>query len=46
MHIFQGVQEQFQDSKPMHEKINVQDTSTCPAFVLEREKLELAILTA
>lgn len=46
VHFFQGVQERFQESKPRHEKINVRDTSTCPDFVPERQKLELAVLTA
>lgn len=45
MHFSQGVREQFQESKPMHEKIHVQDASTCPVFVPERTKLKLAILT-
>lgn len=36
MHIFQGIQEQFQESYSVDGKINVQDTSTCPALVPER----------
>lgn len=44
MHVFPAVWGQIKESKPMHEKICVQDTSMCSVFLPERMKPKLAIL--